>query len=133
MTVVSAILAAWLCWVAINMLLLIASPWLAPASIGAFTNGLRIVIPDELRAKLSEPELAAVIAHEHGHIAHRHALANLASRCLLLPRPPHLAYRQELEADDYAAARGHAAALASVVERLGATPLDRFRAARLRR
>ena len=68
--------------------------------------------------RLSELEQRAVIAHEQGHIYHRHALRRLwwlvsfqwdgfFERC----------EAQELEADRYAAARGHAAGLISFLFR----------------
>lgn len=70
--------------------------------------------------RLSKLEQAAVIAHEEGHIHHRHALKRLwwlvsfqwegfLERC----------EAQELEADRYAVERGHAAGLISFLFRLG--------------
>jgi hypothetical protein len=70
--------------------------------------------------QLTELEQCAVIAHEQGHIHHRHALKRLwwlvsfqwkgfFERC----------EAQELEADQYAAERGHAAGLISFLFRQG--------------
>jgi hypothetical protein len=69
---------------------------------------------------LSELEQQAVIAHEQGHIRHRHALRRLwwlvsfqwkgfLERC----------EAQELEADRYAVERGHAPGLISFLFRQG--------------
>jgi Zn-dependent protease with chaperone function len=70
--------------------------------------------------RLTELEQRAVIAHEEGHIHHRHALKRLwwlasfqwkgfFKRC----------EAQELEADRYAVERGHAAGLISFLFRQG--------------
>jgi hypothetical protein len=70
--------------------------------------------------RLSALEQLAVIAHEEGHIYHRHAWKRLGwlvsfrwkgffERC----------EAQELEADRYAAERGHAAGLISFLFRQG--------------
>jgi hypothetical protein len=67
---------------------------------------------------LSELEQAAILSHEYGHIVHRHAWKRLwwivsfqwrgfLQRC----------EAQELEADAYAAARGHAPGLISFLFR----------------
>jgi Zn-dependent protease with chaperone function len=90
-------------------------------------------VPDALRAALSDAELAAIVAHEHGHVAHRHAIVNLTRRCVLLPHSTERARQQELQADQYAADRGHAAALASALRKLSRAPFDVHRAARLER
>lgn len=67
-------------------------------------------------AKLTPIEQEAVLEHERGHIAHRHALKRLM--WLFTLRAVFnfngflaLCERQEFEADRYAAARGHAAGL----------------------
>ena len=68
--------------------------------------------------RLTELEQCAIIAHEQGHIHHRHALkrtwwivslqwGGFFERC----------EAQELEADRYAAERGHAAGLISFLFR----------------
>ena len=68
--------------------------------------------------RLSDLELAAIVAHEEGHIHHRHALKRLwwmvsfrwkgfSQRC----------EAQEMEADRYAVERGHAPGLISFLFR----------------
>lgn len=66
--------------------------------------------------ELSEKEQAAVLAHEHGHIHHRHALRRLGWILTLRAfRKPDeffaLCEAQELEADRYAAKAGHSVGL----------------------
>ncbi|NBW08311.1 MAG: hypothetical protein EBR82_09815 [Caulobacteraceae bacterium] len=124
-------LLAWACWCGLQVLLLLVGPPIARAFGFAATNGLWIVIPDDVRAKLTEEELAAVLAHERGHVYHLHALENLALACIFVSRSPKRAHQQELEADDYAAEEGHADALASAIRKLGASRLGELRARRL--
>lgn len=124
----SLLLSSWLLWVALQVLLLLLAPLLGS---GARTNGLWIVIPAVVREKLTPEELAAVIAHEQGHRARLHALENLARACVFLPRSARRAVVQELEADEWAAERGHAGALASAILKLGRSEFDLRRAARL--
>ena len=125
------LLGCWLAWIGLNVSLLLLAPLIAGHRLGAFTNGARIVIPPQVAAVLSSDELQAVIAHEEGHQAHRHALKNLARLCCFIPRTRTAFERQELQADDHAAARGHGQALASALRRLSIDPFDRFRASRL--
>eukprot|EP00697_Spironema_sp_BW2_P010687 gnl/Spiro4/26025_TR12964_c0_g1_i1.p2 gnl/Spiro4/26025_TR12964_c0_g1~~gnl/Spiro4/26025_TR12964_c0_g1_i1.p2 ORF type:complete len:113 (+),score=20.97 gnl/Spiro4/26025_TR12964_c0_g1_i1:125-463(+) len=71
---------------------------------------------------LSEPEQCAIIAHEQGHIHHRHALKRLAwlltLRAVFRPEAFFaMCETQELEADRYAVERGHAAGLISFLFR----------------
>ncbi len=121
----------WLAWCALQVLLLLVVPPIAHAFGFAATNGLWIVIPDDVRTKLTEEELAAVLAHERGHIHHLHAIENLALTCCFIGRSPKRAHQQELEADDYAAEEGHADALASAIRKLGTSHLSELRARRL--
>lgn len=122
------LLSSWLLWVALQILLLLLAPLLGS---GARTNGLWIVVPDAVREKLTPEEQAAVIAHEQGHRARLHALENLARACIFVPRSPRRAAMQELEADDWAADRGHSGALASAILKMGRSEFDMRRAARL--
>ena len=122
---------AWLGWIALNIAALVAAPLIAGERAGVFTNGLQIVIPAAVADALTRDELAAVISHERGHQAHRHALKNLARSCCFISRSEALAHAQEFEADDYAAARGHGPALASALRRLSVHPFDLLRARRL--
>lgn len=125
------LLFVWLGWVAFNVAALLLAPWIAGGKVGAFTNGVQIVIPDHIKRALTEAELAAIYEHERGHQALHHAFRNLARSCLFVPRSAALAQRQELEADDYAAARGHGPALASALRKLSAHEFDLYRARRL--
>lgn len=127
----TAILVLWALWVVLNVALLVASPYLIDHTDGPFTNGLKIVIPAGLADRVSPNEMQAMLSHERGHIAHRHNLKNLARVCIFIPRGAALYQRQELEADDYAAVRGHANALASALRTLSFNDFDWYRAARL--
>ena len=71
---------------------------------------------------LSDLEQKAVIAHEEGHIHHRHALKRLkwALTLRMFFQPVKffaMCEAQELEADRYAAERGHAPGLISFLFR----------------
>ena len=117
-------------WVGGHLLLWVASPLLFLKADTAFTNGLVIVVPKALRAKLSHDELAAVKAHEWGHIRLGHPYLNLLNACLNRRRSVAEGRLQELQADDYAASAGHGAALACVLRR-SVMPFDLYRAKRL--
>lgn len=124
----SLLLSTWLLWVALQVLLLLLAPLLGS---GARTNGLWIVVPAAVRERLTPEELAAVIAHEQGHRARLHAFENLARACCFVPRSARRAAVQELEADDWAADRGHSGPLASALIKLSRSEFDLRRAARL--
>lgn len=128
---ITAALVFWALWVAFNVALLVASPYLIKHTAGPFTNGLKIVIPPTLADRVSPNEMQAMLSHERGHIAHRHNLKNLLLVCVFIPRGAAMYQRQELEADDYAADRGHALALASALRKLSFNDFDWYRAARL--
>ena len=73
--------------------------------------------------KLTPHEQEAVLAHERGHIAHRHAWERLwwivTLRAIRKPEAYWaMCEAQELEADRYAAAQGHAAGMVSFLFRL---------------
>jgi Zn-dependent protease with chaperone function len=121
----------WAAWCCLNLILLLASPWLVPVEKGAFTNGLVIIMPTEWVATLTHEELKAVMAHERGHITNMHALKNLLRTFLLMPRSVELGWRQELEADDYAAKHADPQALADVLRRTSTHRFDLYRATRL--
>ena len=72
--------------------------------------------------RLTPHEQAAVLAHERGHIAHRHALKRLmwvlTLRAVFQPSNFfEMCEKQELEADRYAVVRGHRAGLISFLFR----------------
>jgi len=129
---ISLVLYAWGAWCLLQVTMLLVMPPIAHAFGFAATNGLTIVIPDSVRAQLTSEELAAVLAHERGHIHHLHAIENLVLACCFVGRSTKRAHVQELEADDYAAQLGHAAALAIAISKLSQHPLDQLRARRLR-
>ena len=95
--------------------------------------------------RLTEREQRAVLAHEQGHIHHRHAwkrLGWMVTLRALVNWNGFLAMceQQELEADRYAAERGHTAGLVSFLFRCGhhvksdgyPTPRQRLEALRVR-
>jgi len=126
------VLIAWACWVVLNFSMMLLSAFVLRPNQPCFT-GFAIVIPAWVREALTELELAAIVAHEQGHRAHRHVWMNFAAVCVFTPSGPARRLRQEHEADDYAATRGHAAALASALVKLSTHPNDLERAARLLR
>lgn len=81
--------------------------------------------------ELPELEAHAIVMHEAGHIRHWHIerrlLWILSGRVLWNPEGFFAACaRQELEADDYAAAHGYGLALASFLSKLPDTPQDGY-------
>lgn len=121
---------AWLAWCLFNVALMFAAPYLMGGA-NVVTNGFATVFPDQVRAQLTDAEQAAFQAHEDGHKAHRHALKNLLRACFFLRRSPKMAMLQEIEADQYAADRGHAEAMASALRKLSGDAFDLYRASRL--
>ena len=125
------LISMWALWAMLNVALLIASPYLITNANGPFTNGFKIVVPEGIAERVTPEEMEAMLCHERGHIDHRHAIKNLFLSCLLIPRSRVLYERQEFEADDYAAARGHGPALASAIRKLSSNAFDHYRASRL--
>lgn len=121
---------AWLAWCLFNVALFFVAPYLIGGA-NVVTNGFTTAFPQRIRDRLTPEQQAAILAHEDGHKFHRHALKNLARCLFLLPRPRQLAAQQELEADRYAADRGHGPALASALRVLSAETFDLYRASRL--
>ncbi|TNC78272.1 hypothetical protein FHI69_02960 [Janthinobacterium lividum] len=122
----------WGVWVALNLLMVALVATVLPVHQVHF-DGFRARLPASLPALLEPAEITAVVAHERGHGHHWHIWINLLLRCLLLAPGPQLRRRQELEADDYAVARGHGANLASALRKLSSHPDDVSRAERLER
>lgn len=125
------LISIWALWAALNLALLLATPYLIQEANGPFTNGFKIVVPEGIADRVTPEELEAMLSHERGHIAHRHAIKNLFRSSLLIPRSRALYERQEFEADDYAVARGHGPALASAIRKLSSNAFDHYRASRL--
>jgi hypothetical protein len=123
---------AWGAWIAFNLLVVAIFATALPVSWPCF-DGFRVRIPAWLPKAIAPAELAAVVAHERGHRRHMHTWSNLALRCVFLTADPVRRRRQEHEADDYAAARGHGPALAAALRKLSAHPDDLARAERLER
>lgn len=121
-------LACWAVW----LIMIVGGALLAPRRIDQpCTNGIWIYMPDRLLWQLPSDEWAAVYMHEVGHRVRLHVLRNIARLAVFIPRSETSLRQQEFEADDYAAARGHAAALARALRRLSEHPDDLHRAARL--
>lgn len=122
-------------WVGAHLAMWLVSPWLMPREGGAYTNGLFIHVPASTKAALTEHEVAALRAHEWGHIRYGHPYLNLLRAIFALrlkgASADVLAKRQEMQADDYAISRGHGPALASALHKLGTGPFDLFRADRI--
>lgn len=121
------IASCWLIWILGNLtLMLLINP-----DIPCFT-GFHVRIPRRFVHLLSNVELAALIAHEHGHRHHWHVWKNFVFVCLFMEPRKRWRREQELQADDYAAERGHAASLASALRTIGIhTAFDNYRARRL--
>jgi len=123
---------AWGIWIVFNLLMVGLAAAVLPVRQAHF-DGFRVRLPTSLPFLLSQAEIDAVVCHEHGHRHHLHVWANLLLSCLLLAPGPQCQRRQELEADDYAAERGHALVLASALRKLSRHPDDISRAERLER
>lgn len=124
--------AVWGAWIALNLLMVALAATVLPVQQVHF-DGFRARLPALLPTLLAPAEIAAVVAHELGHGHHLHIWTNLLLRCLLLTPGLQRRRRQELEADDYAVARGHGANLASALRKLSSHPDDVSRAERLER
>src|SRR5260370_1658455 len=83
-----------------------------PVTVGVFHPA--ILLPSKVLPYLGEPELAAILLHEYGHIRRRDFLAHILCELISLPVAwhPGIAYlmskisqTRELACDDYAAAR----------------------------
>lgn len=120
----------WLAWAGANLALLLLAPLIIRPR-GAYTNGIRIVVPRSVVRRLTADQLAAIVAHEQGHRARLHVWRNLAMTCCFVRRSRAMFERQEFEADDYAAQRVAPAALASALRVLSTAPFDLYRARRL--
>lgn len=120
------LLCAWAMWIAANL----ACMMLIIPGVPSFT-GFRVVIPKALHGTLTPEEIAAVTAHEHGHRHHGHAWKNFALVCVFMTASKERRRAQELEADDYAAQRGHAQSLSSALRKLSHFPFDLYRAKRM--
>lgn len=125
------ILAPWLAWCIFCLAGLLLVPLVHKPRGNAYTNGLVVYVCPTLAEKLTPRELAAVVAHEHGHRARGHAWFNLARSCVFVRSNPAREWRQECEADDYAAARGYRLELASALRKMSYRARDRGRGARL--
>lgn len=105
-----------------------------PLSFYAETVGFafwKTIRTGEAFETLSPEEAHAVITHEEGHIRYWHIekrmLWVLSGRAFFNPEGFFaLCATQELEADDYAAKRGHGAALAAFLAKLPDTPKDGY-------
>ena len=122
----------WGGWVAFNLLMVALAATVLPVRQAHF-DGFRARLPASLPELLTPAQVAAVVAHEHGHRHHMHVWSNLALRCLFLTPGARRRRRQELEADDYATARGHGLELAAALRKLSNHPDDLSRADRLLR
>jgi beta-lactamase regulating signal transducer with metallopeptidase domain len=83
-----------------------------PVTVGVFYPA--IVLPSKLLPDLGEQELAAVLAHEYGHICRRDFAVHILCQLISLPVAWHpgigylmskISQTRELACDDYAAAR----------------------------
>jgi len=122
----------WAGWVAFNLLMVVLAATVLPVHQAHF-DGFRARLPTRLSSLLTAEEITAVISHEHGHRHHLHVWINLALRCLFLNPGAARRRRQEIEADDFAAANGHGRNMASALRKLSRHPDDISRAERLER
>ena len=93
--------------------LLLESPAIDdPVTIGAFHHA--IILPSRVVPSLTEPDLAAILAHEYGHIQRKDFLVHLLCQLLALPVAWHpgtrylmakISQTRELACDEYAAVR----------------------------
>lgn len=121
-----ALASLWLAWVLAHVALMAAV-----RQDGPHCNGFSVRIPPWVFRALGPDEVAAVYFHELGHLRRAHAWRNLALVCAFRRAGPEARWRQELEADDYAAERGYGMDMASALRKLGAEAQDNVRARRL--
>jgi Peptidase family M48. len=121
---------AWGCWIVWQLARMVLAALLVTPARPCF-DGFRVIIPERVRAILTPAELAAVIAHEHGHRHHLHVWRNFAQVCLFHRPTPARRHQQELQADDYAIAHGHGQALAAALLKLSTDPRDLARIDRI--
>lgn len=121
---------AWAGWIAWQFARMCLAALLITPTRPCF-DGFRVTIPERTRAILTPAELAAIVAHEHGHRRHLHVWSNFALVCLFTRASPARRHRQELEADDHAIAHGHGGALASALLKLSTDPHDLARIDRI--
>lgn len=123
---VTVVLSLWLFWTVGHLLLMLFFVPNTPSC-----NGVRIFIPEYLKAFLTPEQLAAVRCHEMGHLKRFHAWKNFLLVCVFLRPSQRRRQRQELEADDYAVRHGQGLALAEVLRQRSTNPFDIKRAERL--
>ena len=109
----TAAVAIWLLWIALCLVLMITA-----RPRGASFNGFRVIIPYELREVLDADELEAVRQHELGHCHHWHVWINFALNCFFVKPSAERRRCQEIEADDFAAARVGRKSLESALRKL---------------
>ncbi len=119
---------AWLTWIAGLLLTMLTGPLWARQPC---TTGFWIILPSDSMHGLTQDERNAVYMHERGHQAHWHPWINLARAALFRGRSKWMAQGQEIQADDWAAARCDPLVLASALSRLSRRPFDRYRVQRL--
>lgn len=121
-----AAVVLWVCWAVGHYVLMMLVEPIGPSCVGN-----RIVMPDTLRGMLTENEFEAVLAHERGHQYYSHTWENLFLVCVFCPADSRRREQQEYEADSYAFAGGHGAALASAIKKLSGHPFDMARVEKL--
>jgi Zn-dependent protease with chaperone function len=134
----TAIFMIWLIWaLLVTLVMFFGGRMLSKNDCGMLavvTSAGSVYISPKLPRLLDTVELAAVIAHEKGHIISRHTMKNYLV-CVfvpfMLPFNKDRLLRQEHEADDYVAGIGGATALASALRKLSQHPSDIARAERL--
>ena len=120
------LLYIWLAWCGLHLLAMLFARPNQPSF-----NGFRVMVPPRLTELLTEEELLAIFLHEYGHRHHWHIWKNYALVCCFLHASPERRQRQELEADDFAAAHGARLDLASALRKLSPHATDIMRAQRL--
>ncbi|MES3022753.1 MAG: hypothetical protein V4857_14330 [Pseudomonadota bacterium] len=128
---IELILGAWAVWVAFVVTSYLLGVLFMERQRAPCCDGMRVHIPDWVPFMLTSSELAAVVAHERGHMHYMHVWTNLALLCVFVWPSKERRRAQEWQADDYAARAGHAKALASAILKLGCHPDDVARADRL--
>lgn len=136
--ILEAIAAAWIAWALFNAALIALTERRALRSgYDVYVVGIwrpRICVSEQVKARLTEREYDAVVAHELGHIVHGHIWKNfLLAVALPCYRSKKLVVQQELQADAFAVQRGYAIELARALRKLSAHPFDMARADRLLR
>jgi Zn-dependent protease with chaperone function len=127
---ISWLLIAWTVWIVGNILFA-AYGGRGTRGQPAYVTGLfppKIFLAVGVEKVLTVREQEALIAHELGHVVHGHIWINLLRVFIFWFPSQKVRIAQEIQADEFAQARGYALELAEALHKLSNSPLDDIRA-----